>query len=101
MPGKISTANPFERPRRAWRGAVLRALAVELILFGFLLPGFIHSGGADNSSWFFLALILQFPSSLLLVSHVGWDHLVFCLVLVALAQACLLAVLFRQPWARQ
>lgn len=90
--------SPFDRPKLTWRGAALRALAVEVILFGLLLPGFFHSGGADNPSWFFLALILQFPFSLVFLSPAAWDHLAVCVVLVALSELCLLIVLFRRPW---
>src|SRR5579872_553072 len=60
------TDNPFGRPRPSWRSSIIRALVIEVVLFAFLLLAFL-SPGSHNPVPFFLALILQFPSSLLFV----------------------------------
>jgi hypothetical protein len=101
MTSTVDVSSPFERPRRTWPRALRRALVVELILLGLLIPGFLHSGGADNPIWFFLALILQFPSSLVFISPAAWDHFARLIALVALLEFCLFALLFRRPWAPQ
>ena len=101
MTGPADIGKPFERRRRTWRSALLRALAVELILIGLLLPGFLHPGGADNPLPLLLGFALQFPLSLLFISPFAWDHFELFIVLVALLELCLFAVLFRRPWAPQ
>lgn len=61
------TDNPYAAPRRSWAGSVSRAILIEAALLGLLLVCLHSSTGADNPVWFYLALILHFPASLLFV----------------------------------
>jgi hypothetical protein len=61
--------------RNTWRSALLKALVIQVVLVGFLalgwfglVPGF---GGADNPLWFYVAAVLQFPTSLLFTTLLG------------------------------
>jgi len=53
----------------SWRGALLKALAFQVVVVGFLSLGWFGLlagfGGADNPLWFYVGAVLQFPASLL------------------------------------
>src|SRR5579872_5593892 len=97
------TDNPFGRPRPSWRSSIIRALVIEVVLFAFLLLAFL-SPGSHNPVPFFLALILQFPSSLLFVpllrADLAFDGPIAAATtaVVVLAQVAFLSVMIRRPW---
>jgi hypothetical protein len=101
--------NPFDRAASpSWIAASLWALLVEAALMGWLVLDWFGGfrAGADNPLWFYFALILQFPASLLFVLfprlfETGGASLVFVAVLVALLQILLITVLIRRPWRTQ
>jgi hypothetical protein len=77
---------------------------IEAVLLGFPVVGFLTIGGADNPVWFYLAMLLQFPASLLWLVP-SWHILPFVPhVLIAAAivivQFMLIFVLLHRPWMR-
>jgi hypothetical protein len=98
------------KPPPPWGKAILKAALVEAVLAAILFgcaywPGFT---GADNPLWFWLALLLQFPASLLFLTIEGSttqimpgvivDSMFFVGTLVILLQFLLIAFLLRKPW---
>src|SRR5690349_15315921 len=74
-------STPFARKTISWHRAVLQAIAVNARIVAALLAVYTTSTGAENSLAFYVALILQFPASLLLSPMI------------------VLTVLFKRPWA--
>jgi hypothetical protein len=61
----LGTPNP-------WRSAALKALLIQISIVGFLsLVWFGFAGGADNPLWFYLAVVLEFPTSLFFTPVLG------------------------------
>src|SRR5262245_12852288 len=95
--------NPFARPKTSWPRALAWSAAINAVLAAAVRSTSASAPRADNPLAFYIAAIVQFPSSLLFINLPGSSStatIVAAEVAVILVQVSLMALLIRKPWRR-
>jgi len=101
------SVSPFQLQAISWRRALIQAVCLDAVLLGAALWVFSSSTGADSPLGFYIALVVQFPASLLFqpmltaVTRLGASDstaMTTAAAGVALLEFVILALVLKRPW---